>query len=320
MTIGQRRRTFHALVAALPLLLVIRLGSVATGGPLRWTDFAWHAVDANGQRLERAALLVPATIVGLPGTHALQLDTGAHLNFLHGGAVADVDPAYAAALGRWALLTGEIAGMSVTDERFTVLADYRAIFMRGEPTPVIGTLGLPFLERRVLIIDYPRARLAVRDASSPLPTAILQKSRFSPLDYRNGKIYVPVTLDGQTRSEYVFDTGASLFPLMTTQEEWERLTRRRFDDPRNHRYTLPSWNDTWREAVGAPMMGRLRMGPVSSGRPMVFFVNDARFRIDQLPKTRGIIGNALLVREYAIVIDIPGRRMGFIRSVDLAHK
>jgi hypothetical protein len=34
---------------------------------------------------------------------------------------------------------------------------------------------------------------------------------------------------------------------------------------------------------------------------MVFFVNDARFRIDQMLKTRGLIGNALVVREYAIV-------------------
>ena len=150
-----------------------------------------------------------------------------------------------------------------------------------------------------------------------MPTAIVQKSTFSPLEYRNGKIYVSVTMDGQTRSEYFFDTGASLFPLITTQEEWERLTRRRFDDPRNHRYTLPSWNDTWLETVGAPMTGRLKMGPVSSQRPMVFFINDGRFRIDQMPKTRGIIGNALLVREYAIVIDLPGRRMGFIRSADL---
>lgn len=152
-------------MAAALLLLAIRLGGVAPTEPLRWTDFAWHAVDANGQRLDKAALLVRTTIVGLPGTHALQLDTGSHLNYLHAGAVADVDPAYAAALGRHAWLTGETAGTSTT-ELFTVLADYRAIFTQGEPTPIIGTLGLPFLEGRVLIIDYPRARLAVRDASS----------------------------------------------------------------------------------------------------------------------------------------------------------
>lgn len=36
-----------------------------------------------------------------------------------------------------------------------------------------------------------------------------------------------------------------------------------------------------------------------------------------MPNTRGIIGNALLVQEYAIVIDLPGKRIGFILSEDL---
>ncbi len=296
---------------------------------LPWTGFVWHAIDANGQRLEKAALFVPATIAGLKGRHALQLDTGAHLNFLHGGAVADVDPAYAAALTQSVSLSGEIAGAPMAGERFVVQPGYRAIFSKGEPTPVIGMIGLPFLERRVLIIDYPRARLALFDAGrssasalpspSSLPPAIIEKTTFVPLDYRNGKIYVPLTVDGQTRVEYFFDTGASLFPLVTDREEWMRLTQRQTDDPRNSRYTLPSLNDKWLETIGAPMNGRLKLGPVSAKNAMVFFIDDATFRVDRIPKTRGIIGNALFVREYAVVIDIPGRRMGFIRSAELAH-
>lgn len=309
----------RTLAAMACLLVAPHVPALARAEPLRWTDFTWHAVIANGQRLERAALFVSAAIAGLPGTHSLQLDTGSHLNFLHGGAVADVDAAYARTLGRTTTVTGRIAGAPTTGEPFTVIPEYRAIFTRGEPTPVIGTLGTPFLERWVLIIDYPRQRLAVSDAAAPIPAEILEKATFSALDYRNGKIYVPVTLDGETRAEYFFDTGSSLFPLVTTREEWERLTRRRVNDPKNQRYTLPSWNDTWLDFVGAPMTGRLGIGPVLGKKPMVFFVNDAKFRIDQMPNTRGIIGNALLVRDYAIIIDLPSRRMGFIRSRDLRH-
>lgn len=324
MTLALRLRTLNTLVAATVLLLTTHLGSVAPEGALPWTGFVWHAIDANGQRLEKAALFVPATIAGLPGSHRLQLDTGAHLNFLHGGAVADVDSAFAASLSQSAALSGEVAGAKMSGEQFAVQPGYRAIFTKGEPTPVIGMIGLPFLQHRVLIIDYPRARLAMLDATgaSPLPAAaaaVLQKATFLPLEYRNGKIYVPLTVDGETRSDYFFDSGASLFPLVTDKEEWIRLTQRKVDDPRNQRYTLPSLNDKWLEVIGAPMTGSLKIGPVSAKEPMVFFINDPTFRVDRMPNTRGIIGNSLFVREYAVVIDIPGRRIGFIRSADVAR-
>jgi len=324
-----RRRVYFALVlvAIGPFLLAMDLGGVAADGVVRWTDFTWHHVSANGRRLEKAALLLPATIAGLPGTHAFQLDTGSHLNFLHGGAISDVNADAAAKLvpspsasDAAAALTGTVAGASMTGEPFTVIPAYRAIFTRGEPTPVIGTIGLRFLERRVLVIDYPGTRVALLDAGNPLPPAISRKTKFFPLDYRNGKIYVPVTLDGQASSQYFFDTGSSLFPLMTTRDEWRRLTGREPEAPGNVRYTVPSWNDVWMETIGAPMLGQLGVGPVTAKAPMVFFINDARFQVDRMPNTRGIIGNALIAADHAIVIDLPGRRIGFIRSKDLARE
>jgi hypothetical protein len=283
----------------------------------KWVPFQWLAATASGHRLERAALLVDATIAGLPGRHRLQLDTGAHASFLHGGAVADVDAAYARGLGGHPQLAGEIAGVAVTREPFSVIDGYRAIFTPGTPTPVIGTLGLPFLQHGTIVLDYPRRRLAMLEPGTSLPRAIEQAAAFLPIEHRNGKVYVPVDVQGTRHHQFFFDTGASIFPLAVSQADWQRMTQRAPHDSRNQRLTVPSWNNTFFEMVGAPLNGTIRVGPVSRRAPLVFFVNDARFTFDALPGTQGLLGNALFADEFVVILDLPGRRIGFAKSAAL---
>jgi hypothetical protein len=298
------------------------IASSATAS-LSWQPFRWHDIDAGGTRIERAALFMAVTIEGVPGERMMQLDTGAHYNALHGGAVADVAPTLGATLEQSAKsrtpvsIAGTIAGVPVTAEKFEVIPGYRMIFERGKPTPVIGTIGLPFLKSRVLVIDYPRARLAVLADGAELPAAIEKVMTFEPIERRNDKIYVRVAVDGVDQPGYFFDTGASMAPLATTPEEWRRLTGRTPDDPRNVRYKLPTWNDVWLEQVAAPLIGSLSIGPVSRQSPLIFFPNDPAYRLDSFPGTRGLVGNALFTADHAIVLDLRRLRIGFARSADL---
>jgi hypothetical protein len=290
---------------------------------LSWQSFRWHDINAGATRLERAALFVTVTIEGVPGERMMQLDTGAHYNALHGAAVADIAPALGATLEQSAksrtpaTVAGTIAGVHVTGEKFEVLPGYRAIFERGKPAPVIGTIGLPFFKSRLLVIDYPRARLAIVAAGAELPLAIERVMTFEPVERRNDKLYVRVAVDGVNQPGYFFDTGASLATLATTPEEWRRLTGRTLDDPRNVRHKLPTWNDAWLESVSAPMIGSLSIGPVRRSSPPIVTFDDPAYRLDALPGTRGLVGNALFTADHAIVIDLRRLRIGFARSADL---
>ena len=137
-----------------------------------------------------------------------------------------------------------------------VLRDLKATLTRGQPLPVIGTLGLDFFQHRTLVVDYPGRRLAVLPDDAGVPPDVAAESTFLPAEQRNGKLHIPVEFDGATQSGFFFDTGASAFAMVTSEGEWTRLTGRRRDDPANVRLTASSW-DMELALVGAPMRARL---------------------------------------------------------------
>lgn len=42
--------------------------------------------------------------------------------------------------------------------------------------------------------------------------------------YRNDKMFLPLTRAGATYDDSFYDSGASLFPVSTTKEIWQRAT------------------------------------------------------------------------------------------------
>lgn len=282
-----------------------------------WTDFHWLDIDVNGHRFDRAIMLVDAAIDGLPGRHRLQFDTGAHRNILHGAAVADVRASFLPAAGREMRISGRMAGLTVSGEPFLIWPRYRAMLAPGRPLPIIGALGAPFLQSRVLVIDYPRARLGFFDGAAGVPPAIARAAQFVPIEYRDAKMYVPIEVAGERQAGVFFDSGASAFPLVLGQAEWERVTGRKPEDARNQRMLVPGWTKS-STFIGAPLAGALRLGPAVKQAPLVFFSPDAEFRFDAVPDVRGLIGNALFADRFAVIVDLPRRRLGLIASETLA--
>lgn len=74
---------------------------------------------------------------------------------------------------------------------------------------MVGTIGAPFFENRILILDFVGSRVAILDA---LPAEVERRAVFSPL-HRNNKVFVTFTLNGKQEKEMVFDTGSSAFAL-----------------------------------------------------------------------------------------------------------
>lgn len=183
-----------------------------------------------------------------------------------------------------------------------------------DPAPKIGTLGLHFFLRRVLLLDLPGQRFAVLDSTAPLPPEIERRASWVPIEYRNDKMFLPLTLNGKVYDDFFYDSGASLFAVSTTPEVWRDATGRTGSEPDNVTWTVPSFGDPV-VLRGAPARGRLSIGAASLGRPLIFHLASGPERLDPRNwgfRTSGLIGNALFEERYMLIVDLPRRRFGLV--------
>jgi hypothetical protein len=129
-------------------------------------------------------------------------------------------------------LSGSVAKRRFDNELFAVLPNV------GEPRR-LGSLWAMFFEQRVLILDFVSQQLAILDPLQILPG----KFDFVPLDYRDHKLFVTLTVNGSAHRDMIFDTGSSALALFTTARRWQEWTGRRPDDPRNVALKGKSWSN-----------------------------------------------------------------------------
>ncbi len=125
--------------------------------------------------------------------------------------------------------------------------------------PKIGTLGLDFFRDRVLLLDFPARRVAILGPGEAMPAWIEEQASWVGVDYREEKLFVPLTLAGETYDDFFYDTGSSLFPVSTTMEIWQKATGRRGDEPSNITWKVPSFGQEV-VLIGAPSRGGSRWG------------------------------------------------------------
>jgi hypothetical protein len=253
---------------------------------IAWAPFVWSP--------GRTGLLVEARQDGVLAPFLLQLDTGCDANLLYPGAL---DPALVH--NRELRLNGSIAAYRVTREPFTIYkARFTGINIRLWPSPgpaLAGTLGEPFFEHRILILDFPSQRLAILDT---LPQTIADRADWTTIQVRNHKIYVPLTINGRTYTDLIFDTGSNLIPLLTTQARWQEWTA----GPKTA-LTVTSWG---REVTltGAPLKMALKLGQARLEHPQAFFDPTTA-------PTFELIGNPLFAN-HTVILDLAAHRLGLI--------
>jgi hypothetical protein len=279
-----------------------------------WHRFTWFAAQLGGEHIPRLAIHVPVRLEGLAGEHHLQLDTGASHTVLHGGALRDLSPTFAPA-GRAMTVSGTIAGVAVANEPVGLLPDFTATVTQGTPASIVGSLGLSFFAHRILVLDYPGERFMVLPKGAELPDRLEQRAQFLPATLRNGKLYVPVSIDGHARTDIFFDTGASAFALIASPERWRALTGLQGTESSTRRRTGSSW-DTDITLIGAPMQGQLAVGPAFVERPVVWHTPGSRFSLSHWPDTSGFIGNEIFADRFIVILDLSRRRFGIASQAE----
>lgn len=290
------------------MLIFVLCGVVAAQGDsqaIAWSRIVWESdsVTLAGRAVEHAALMVEMRLDGMGRPVLMQLDTGTPASVFLGKSYDQLhrNDTVVGQAGR--KLGGWVAGRRFDNEIFVVLPNL-------EEPHRLGSLGATFFEQRVLILDFVSQKIAILDPRQDLPA----KFDFVPLDYRDHKIFVTLTLNGTADRDMIFDSGSSALPLFTTARRWQEWTLRRPDDPRNLMLSAKSWGKEVTLA-GAPFQGSICLGKACLSDPLIFFLPRvlANLDLERAPyRIAGVLGNALFDTRYTVVVDLPHRRFGLM--------
>ena len=167
----------------------------------------------------------------------------------------------------------------------------------------IGTIGVNLFKEKILIIDYPSQQIALLD-SIPLQYKKLDTYIDISLD-RRGRIHLPININGISKN-VLFDTGSSMFPLMTSSDNWQKYTNGIKQDS----VLTSTWGNYY--YTYAANSKNVSIGNRALSDKRVF---DAPYLNDFFEQENiwGIMGNAHFFEDL-VVIDFKNLKFGWIKN------
>lgn len=290
-------------------ILPVAFACVCTGQPV-WTDIHWESATIDNRVVEKAALLVPVQLDGKTAKILVQLDLGADLTQFEAAPYEQLFGKGTAPRDRPKKMpfSGSFGGSKVVNQSFDVLP------AGGESTPseepiFLGTLGADFFRNRILLLDFRRQRIAILDAAAPLPRTLEKGAAFVPLTLRDGRLFVPIRIDGKEEDGFFYDTGSSLFPIVTTRAKWQEITGRKGNEPDNEIWRVPSWGKT-AVMVGARVRDRVCVATACLEHPLAFFESSGLKNLG----AESLFGNVLFYDRFLVIVDLPEKRFGLVEN------
>lgn len=318
----------NALLALFVLLPFSILGQAAGESDLlptkEWIAFQWEGSSLGSRYFDKAFMYVPFQIESVPHRFKVQFDLGATNSMLYGNAVAPYLLAYPELAAKLDTLNkpfriqdrqnGSFKDVEIHLENTTYrLKDLMYFKGFGEiltadsissPTEKhVGTLGASFFKNKILIIDYPNKRLAVLD-SLDLET----EKRFDFLECRieKGRVKIPFNINDKTQWA-MFDTGSSIFPLVTNKKYFKKLT----DSSVTDTLTVSSWGKNF-PALGRKTKEPIRLGSTVFPQSKIYMMpNFKRFFKEE--KIVGLTGNAFFL-ESVVAVDFKNEKFGILKE------
>jgi hypothetical protein len=164
----------------------------------------------------------------------------------------------------------------------------------------IGTIAPDLFQDKMLIIDYPNRRIAVVNT---LPKQYA-KASFQPFKIDEGRIKIPLKINNNTEN-LMFDTGSSLFSLITTEVNASQISKA----PAVDSLKISSWGDYYM-VYGNKVNSNIKFGNKTLEPAVVFY--DKLHKSDQFYKDEkiwGITGNAYFLKN-TVIIDYKNKRFG----------
>lgn len=272
---------------------------------MTWIPFMWSSDTLFGRRMERLAIFLRGKVLPIGKEGAFQFDLGAPRSVIYGNAF-DPDVLDGHTTGKTAILNGRevpvldlsISVGDVAIEEPLLLRDFGEGEIEG--LPIIGTVGADLVDGRILICDFPNRRLAVLDS---LPEGLVSGLHFTEMKRApDGHMLLRAKVGG--RETYVmYDSGSSIFGLLTTREIWETLTNGEITDS----FRITAWGKVY-TVYGGRMKGRILLGGEPLPVEVVHYVSMPGFG-DFLKRNGavGIVGNRPFWNGTIVLDNVRGR-------------
>ncbi|MFO0361141.1 MAG: hypothetical protein ACK500_04885 [Flavobacteriales bacterium] len=282
--------------------------------------FYWSPAEISGRYYDKAAMYLPISLDTVSALHYCQFDLGSdwtvlyqsnlksltEYNYLKFDSLPDSNPERPCFMIKDVDLN--IGKIHFGKRNVLGFYNYGEPIIRKDNAAVsensVGTIGADIFQNKILVINFPNETISVIDTTS---SALENYFSFENCQIENKRIMVPLIVNGKTRL-FMYDTGSSLFPMLTSFENWKEIT--------NHNI-----NDTLRiENFGNPviMIGsntskEIKIGVNTLTDFGVYYEKDNYFDdiFEQL-NCDGIIGNAFFLNK-TICIDFQNKRFGIAK-------
>lgn len=299
---------------------LIFIATTSFGQKMQWIPFNWVGDSVSGKYFDKLAMTIPVTLDNLLNKINMQLDLGAYETVIYGNSIKPYLEQYSE-LNNKIDTTLKFRIQSQTNYKFrnvalklgTVSFGNRNIghFKNfGDNIPKdsintsteksIGTIGPDLFENKVLIIDYPNKRLAV---TTELPKQF-SKAQFRQYKIKDGRIKIPITINGKDE-DVMFDTGSSLFALITTTQKANEISNKPIVDS----LKISSWGDFYM-VYAQTIKSKVLFGQKQLNKENVYFdnkkSNEDFYKEEEI---WGITGNAYFLNNV-VIIDYKNKRFG----------
>jgi hypothetical protein len=316
----ERKAILFAIVS-----IFISYGSIGQHQKYDWFPFQWVGDSVANQYFDKAAIFVSIQVNHLKGNTVAQFDLGSNATMLYGNAIKNYFGSRAALLAMTdtstkatnesGIVTYQAKGVSIalgkTVYRNTILYDNYGDEIPGDSlyttsSKLVGTIGADIVKGRVLIIDYPHQRMCLLDTLDDFWTS---HTSFVVTKIVNSRMHIPITAGGK-KYWFLFDTGASLFPINTDSGTWAKIVGG--STPKDS-----MWIDTWGAKAlvyGARWNHDIYLGGMKLVKGEVWYSNFKPWLdIYRGAQVSGTVGNVFFLQDI-IVIDFKNSRFGVAKG------
>lgn len=294
------------------LLSILLFSFTSFGQTTEWIPFNWEGAKVSEKYFNKLAITIPVLVDELPHKFNLQLDLGAINTVFYGNSINPYLEKYQELKSKidttltfrmqsqinFKLKNVELKLGNVNFGKINI-----GIFKNfGEKISKdsvntksekhIGTIAPDLFQDKILIIDYAKKRICVTEK---LPKKY-SNATFMPYKIKDGRIKIPINIEGKNE-DLLFDTGSSLFSLITTEERANKITEDKVVDS----LKISSWGNYYM-VYGKKEKTKVKFGSKKLNQTIIYY--DKQKGNEKFYKEEGIwgvIGNAYFFNNIVII-------------------
>lgn len=297
----------------------------------QWSGFKWghDSVMVNGQKafVPRSALFLPVSFDGDPRRYYMQLDLSSATTIMLYNLPKSVDsakvvkhPFFTNELNKCYRINKTLQGKIGTTPFSLDSAHYFLMQRKGDTSSgyyqpdnnlIIGTIGIDYFLKKILIIDFPDFQFMIVTDSAQIPNRFSKAKYYVPAKIKDSRFIFPIQYGDTTYNDFFYETGSSIFDMVVSKKIWCKLTGHKGDEQNNFHVEVNSWGNEMK-AVGARALKLISVNGIVLPPAMIFYLpSDEDFKNSY--GHSGMIGNSPFYSK-AIVLDFINKRFGIFNT------